>query len=101
MKKALILLYWLPAAAWMWGIYYFTTTPYEDVPRPVQDKILHVGVYFVLALFVFVALRRTVRCSFPRSSLLVLGFCLIYAFLIQWNQNHIASRAGEFDDWRC
>lgn len=99
MKRVAILLYWLPAVCWMLAIYYFTTIPYSDVPRPVQDKLLHAIVYFILALFIFIAFRRTVRCSFSRSSWVILAWCLIYAFLIQWNENHIATRAGEFDDW--
>ena len=99
MRKVIIFLYWLPAIAWMWAIYHYSTVSWVEKPKLVQDKAQHAIVFFIMSLLIYVALQHTARRRFFTSALIVLGFCTLYAAGIQLNQIGTPSRTGDFDDW--
>lgn len=100
MRKAINFLCWFPAIAWMWVIYHYSIVPQSDKPKLIQDKLQHIIIYFVLTFLVYFAIRYTAQLRFRISASIVFHFCIIYAAVIQMNQERPSvPRNGEFDDW--
>lgn len=60
-------------------------------------KLMHMGVYFILALLVINALRVS-NVKFNLTYLLTFIICFIYACTDEYHQTLIADRSGEFRD---
>ena len=65
---------------------------------PHQDKIMHMGAYFILTFF---AVRAFRHLRLPHKALLLI--CLIFSSLYgasdEWHQSFVAGRYSDFNDW--
>ena len=94
MKKGIIFLWWLPAIGWMWAIFHFSSLSQEEVPRTgtlMPDYINHAIAYLFLAFLIFLALQRTVRCSFSIAFGAIVGWCLLFGLGNEFNQHYIST----------
>ena len=101
MKKLVTFLYWLPALAWMWAIFYFSALPGEKLPGPATaspDYITHGAEYFILAFLLFLALQRSIRWSFIITFGVILGWCLLYGLGSEFYQLYVPSRGFSIRD---
>jgi VanZ family protein len=101
MRKGIVFLCWLSAIGWMWAIFYLSALPEEEVPQAgtlVPDYINHAAAYLLLAFFLFIALQRTVRCSFSIAFGMIVGWCLIYGLVNEINQ-HYSTITRHFSLW--
>ena len=96
----------LLSVAWMAAIYVLSDRPaddYKDVGDfldwlPFADTIAHIGLYFVLSVFVFrmfVSLRRLATGLNVYATLLV---ALVYGVLDEIHQSNVEGRTSEVGD---
>lgn len=80
----------------------FWLSDQERLPMPAvfdfQDKILHFGAYFVMALFSWRALRHT-HVKNLHLALVCLSFCSLYGLSDEWHQSFVAGRTASVFDW--
>jgi len=119
MRKAIFVLLWLVALAWMWVIFYFSALPREPVPPgtplpgyisglPLEklpqsgnwlpDYVNHAAAYFLLAFLLFVAWQRTFRSSFAITCGAVFGWCIIFGLGNEINQHYLHTNR-HFSGW--
>ena len=60
-------------------------------------KAAHAGVYFVLAIFLLIALN-THKERFVRNGIITLLICFVYALTDEYHQTFVPGRAGMFTD---
>ncbi|MDD2738565.1 MAG: VanZ family protein [Methylomonas lenta] len=80
----------------------FWLSDQERLPMPAvfdtQDKILHFGAYFVMALFSWRALRHT-HIKNLNLALVCLLFCSLYGLSDEWHQSFVTGRTASVFDW--
>ena len=90
---------WLPPLLWAGVILLGTSLPQEAVPVQTSriDKILHFGIYTVLAFL----LTRQISVGFRlwQSVALAIAFAMAFGALDEWHQPLIPGRSTEFADW--
>ncbi len=96
------LLYWLPAAALALLIFILSSTPstqFPDVDLPNLDKLIHMGVYGLLAACVAFALQGAHGLS-KRFTLVATATCIaaLYGVSDEWHQSFVPSRSPELLD---
>ncbi len=82
------LIYWLSAQSSLPSPMFF----------PHQDKIIHMGAYFVMGLFSW----RFFNDYFTRPLWLIifsLGYCSLYGILDEWHQSFVPGRDADVLDW--
>lgn len=90
-----------------WGIFilYFSLLPGPDIPRVLHqfdDKILHVGIYFVSALLIYLGfIRFNLRNPLTRVHLGVIVIaCILFGSAVELLQHYLVdNRAGEWSDF--
>ena len=63
-----------------------------------QDKVIHAGAYFVMAIFALRALRHVIS-SLAMLLLSSLVFCSVYGMLDEWHQSFVPGRMCDINDW--
>jgi VanZ family protein len=93
-RKAVVL-YALPALAWMGAIFYWSSlqeagTPLREV---VPDYVAHAAVYFVLAFFLFIFLHRVHERGLAVTFCIALIIGALYALSDEWHQSYVPTRS--------
>ncbi|GFO71931.1 hypothetical protein BJAS_P1777 [Bathymodiolus japonicus methanotrophic gill symbiont] len=83
-----VLIYWLSAQS---------TLPTPELFQH-QDKVVHAGAYFVLAVFTLRALCHFIS-SLTMLLLSSLVFCSVYGVLDEWHQSFVPGRISDVNDW--
>ncbi|MDO9167578.1 MAG: VanZ family protein [Methylobacter sp.] len=81
-------------------IYWLSDQPTLPVPSlfSFQDKILHAGAYFIMAVLAW----RSFNHLFNRSivlALLSVTFCSLYGISDEWHQSFVEGRFSDVADW--
>lgn len=63
-----------------------------------QDKLLHFGAYFVMAIFSWRAFRHS-GLTAHRLMLLSVLFCSLYGLSDEWHQSFVPGRTPSALDW--
>lgn len=92
--------------AWMAVIYALSDRPavdYDGVDDatswlPFASSIAHVGLYFVLSMFVFRTITATKRLGFGMTAYLTLFTALAFGVLDELHQSNVEGRASEATD---
>jgi VanZ family protein len=97
------LLYWLPTLAWMAVIFNFSAQPSLHASEVAwQDfvikKLAHFSEYFILALLVFISLRKSTRLNISHSLLISLVWCILYAASDEFHQIFTPGRQPQVRD---
>jgi VanZ family protein len=91
-----------PAIGVMGIIFSLSGVPGDSIPLPDivnLDKVLHAGVYGILAVTVLFALPEQKYLSHPwKMSLLVVLFCLLYGISDEFHQSFIPNRCPSVFD---
>ena len=93
--------------AWMAVIYALSDRPavdYDGVDDatswlPFASSIAHVGLYFVLSMFVFRTITTTKRRGFGMTAYLTLFTALAFGVLDELHQSLVPERSAELGDW--
>ncbi|MCH8909943.1 MAG: VanZ family protein [Chloroflexi bacterium] len=96
----------LLSVVWMAVIYGLSDRPgsdYEGVGGflswlPFAGTIAHIGLYFVLSVFVFRTIVATKRLALGMSVYLTLFAALVYGALDELHQSNVAGRSSEVAD---
>ena len=83
-----ILIYWLSDQS---------TLPAPELFQH-QDKVIHAGAYFIMAVFALRAFRHLLP-SLPILILISLVFCSVYGMLDEWHQAFVPGRMSDVNDW--
>ena len=83
-----ILIYWLSDQS---------TLPAPELFQH-QDKVVHAGAYFVMAVFTLRAFRHSIS-SLPCLILASLVFCSLYGLFDEWHQSFVPGRMSDINDW--
>jgi VanZ family protein len=93
------ILYWLPTLAFMALIFYLSSIPGQDLEPPVSDIMLHLAVYFILALLVLFSLSKGLFRSVPgRIYLLAFFITVVYGLSDEWHQAFTPGRHPSLKD---
>jgi VanZ family protein len=94
----------LPALLWAALISVASSIPGDSIPDlPIlsQDKIIHFGMYLLLAWLVFRAFHNQSR--YPglrrRAGLATLGVIAVYGMVDEFHQLFVPGRSGDIHDW--
>jgi glycopeptide antibiotics resistance protein len=87
--------FWLPLI-WFFVILALCATPGKDIPHIsfleilAFDKWVHAGIFFVLAVLLMRALKRTYRTTSHAATLLItLSVCIVYGGLLEIMQGTV------------
>ena len=83
-----LLIYWLSAQA---------TLPVPHI-WTFQDKILHAGAYFIMAVLAWRSFRH-LRTRRIILALLSVSFCSLYGLSDEWHQSFVVGRYSDVADW--
>ena len=94
------------SVAWMAVIYALSDRPAVDYEGlgdatswlPFASSFAHVGLYFVLSMFVFRTITTTKRLGFGLTAYLTLFTALAYGILDELHQSNVEGRASEATD---
>jgi VanZ family protein len=82
--------YWVSVAVWASIILVLCGMPPQDVDKikfidiPYLDKLVHFGLYFVLALLIMAILTLNSKLKYSRwANLITIFSCLLYGWLIE------------------
>ena len=101
MRKGIVFLCWLTVAGWMWGIFYLSRMPEQEVPRVgtlMPDYINHGAAYFLLAFLLFLAWQRTWHRSFAIGFGVIVSGCLVFGLGIEFAQRYLTT-TRQFSLW--
>lgn len=74
----------------------------STLPAPMlfqhQDKVVHAGAYFLMAIFALRAFRHALS-SLPLLLLSSLAFCSLYGVFDEWHQSFVPGRMSDVNDW--
>lgn len=91
---------WLGLPAYCLFIYWLSAQ--EKLPTPdiftFQDKILHFGAYFIMAVFAWLAFRHW-RVSSRWLAWTVVLFCSLYGASDEFHQSFVPGRSPSVLDW--
>ncbi len=89
---------WLPVLAWCGLIFFLSSIPGLKTPFGIIDTVLrkfaHATEYFVLALLLFRAFRKSWPMPFSRMLILASALSFLYAISDEYHQTFVASRSG-------
>ena len=93
------LLLWLLPLAWCALIFWVSGRPIPEVPDPKiphLDKILHMGVYGILALLWLTALQANLpSLTRRRAALIAFSLTLLYGVSDEYHQSHVPARTAD------
>lgn len=93
---------WSPALGWAGLIFFLSTRPASGLPAPwflAHDKLVHAGVYGVLSLTVYFALRQGHHRSPRTAALMSTLFASLYGLSDEVHQMFTPSRVADLWDW--
>lgn len=94
---------WLPAIVLMGTIFYISSQPAPEIFRKKyifsQDKFLHVGVYFTLAVLFARAFLWDGKDLSKRWIWIAVGLSSLYGLTDEVHQAFVPERTSEFADW--
>ncbi len=98
-----VLTYQLPALLWAAAIFVFSSIPSSSIPEFAlfrQDKLLHLGVFFILALLLHRALTFQEQSPFLRrhSEAMALLGTVLYGGFDEFHQLFVAGRSADPGD---
>lgn len=103
MKKTKYL-YWLPAVLFASLIFYMSeqqnppgASLFEFLPN--ADKLAHMAEYFILSLFVYLALVKVHAFRTPAAAFFSIMIVSIYGASDEFHQNFTPGRTVDFFDW--
>jgi len=92
--------YWLPAAAWMAGIFFLSARTGGEIKNlfPFLPNLDwgHLGEYFVLGLLIYYGLVKTTRLQRPFALTVVL--CTVYGATDEFHQYFVPGRSADIFD---
>lgn len=94
--------YWFVVALQITIILALSSQPSNNLPEldiPNIDKLVHFGMYFLLAFFFGRALTGATRIPIGRCVIYSLLFSLLYGAFDEYYQSFIPSRDPNFLDW--
>jgi VanZ family protein len=94
------MVYWGPVAVYAAAIFIQSGNPGPDLPSiPLIDKLAHAGIYAVLCLLVFRALRRHRLGRHPVwCAAFSILFTVLYGISDEWHQTMVPERQAEAYD---
>jgi|APTNR8051073442_1049403.scaffolds.fasta_scaffold00558_14 VanZ family protein len=93
---------WCPALSWAGLIFFLSTRPASGLPAPwflAHDKLVHAGVYGVLSLTVYFALRKGHHRTPCTAALMGTLFASLYGLSDEVHQMFTPSRVADLWDW--
>lgn len=63
-----------------------------------QDKVIHAGAYFVMAVFALRAFRNFCT-TLPVLIVVSLVFCSLFGISDEWHQSFVPGRTSDINDW--
>ncbi len=101
MTRAKRLLLWLPAVAWMTGIFLLSSLPFPPRPPsiPFEDKVAHFILFSILAFLFFLAFRRERRFAVLKACLFAFLATCLYGAFDEFHQYFTPTRTVDFFDW--
>ena len=94
---------WLPAILLMGTVFYISSRPAPEIFRTKyifsQDKFLHIGVYFALAIFFARAFHWEGKPWDKKWVWLSVGLSALYGLTDEIHQSFVPERTAEFADW--
>jgi len=99
-KRIALILFWIPAAAWMGVIFYFSTLPESATPGRgiLPDKVCHAGEYFILAFLFLFALQKTTQVRFFTSFWITSAWVAVYGLSDEIHQLYVPTRQFDVGD---
>ncbi len=95
--------YWWPPAVWAALIFTASSLSPPSKPLPFSfsglDKIAHLGVFAVLALLLYRALRLDAAWTPRRAALWAMASAILYGALDEGHQWFTPGRSVEWGDW--
>lgn len=80
----------------------FWLSAQEQLPMPevfnFQDKVLHFGAYFMMAIFAWRSFRHS-SLSEWNLALISFLFCSVYGMSDEWHQSFVLGRTSSIGDW--
>lgn len=101
-RPPLAWMWWLPAILWAAGIFYLSARTGDELPRfdfPMLDKIVHFGLFGVLALLAFAGLRFGSGLRFGAAVLLAFALASLYGGTDELHQLFTPARSSDLRDW--
>lgn len=91
---------WAMLIAYCGLIFWLSNQPSLPVPPLFehQDKVMHAGAYFVMAILTWRLLRH-LRLNGKPTVLLTVAFCSLYGVSDEWHQTFVPGRDAGADDW--
>ena len=87
----------------MWAIFHLSCQEEPDVPRVgtlMPDYVNHGAAYLLLAMLIFVALKRTRPSSLAFTFVAVVGWCAIFGLSMEFAQKNLTeTRHFSLTDW--
>lgn len=89
--------------AWALVIFVLCSLPGEDIPDPHidiphLDKIVHFGMFFIMALLLCNELEYQTRLTLRKIYMITVSIILIYGGVIELLQHHFFNRSGDMLD---
>ena len=94
--RTLRMLRWCAVVLWAGVIFTLSSIPSLQSPF-VLRKLAHMGVYAVLTVLLFLALRKHTKNT-PQALWLAALLAAIYAWSDEWHQTFVTGRHGSFRD---
>ncbi len=81
-------------------IYWLSAQPSLPLPEVFnfQDKALHFGAYFVMAVLSWRAFRH-LETTGRNLAIVSFAFCSLYGLTDEWHQSYVAGRNASVGDW--
>jgi len=96
------ILRWFPAIAWAGFIFVMSSQPPEELPPwqiPFLDKLVHAGLFAILALAILFALWRSFPQARWKAAALAFALTLLYGMTDEWHQGFTPGRDVDPWDW--
>ena len=94
--------WWIPALLWAGGIFYLSSLTFNTTTPPpfeISDKAIHVGLFSVLALFIYLGLLQTTSLNGWRCAGWAFALAVIYGGLDELHQYYVPGRIMDAKDW--
>lgn len=91
----------VPAALWALLIFGASSIPSKAFPSYAiltQDKLLHMGVYFVLGLLVYTGITTRTRGQWGAMAWVAFGICVLYGASDEFHQHFVPGRSMDIFD---
>lgn len=92
----------LPAIVWACAIFIASSIPSSHLPSSAifrQDKLIHMGIYAVLAVLVYRGFRKHAPArTATQAALATLGVCILYGVTDELHQHFVPGRSMDVFD---